>query len=135
MPSPVVGNPRGAFGDSTGKARDHFPFKATAAVASKAVVAVGTTGTTVATAATNGTASLARGVALDAIASGDTGLVATRGVVTAVPVDGAVAAGDILKRSVTTAGRLAATATPAVGETFAVALAASASNTATIFIL
>lgn len=130
----LITNPRGAYGQTTsGRARTEFPFKASAAVAAKAVVAVDTTGKLVATAATDGTASLAIGGAVDAIASGDTGLVVTHGVQTGVPVDGAVAAGASLKRSVTTAGRLAATATPATGEVVAVALAASASNTATVY--
>lgn len=135
MAGTQITNPRGAFGVTSGRPRDVYPFKTTAAVAAKAVVAFDTTGTKVATAATNGTASLARGVALEAAASGDTVQVVTHGLVTAVPVDGAVAAGDVLKRSATTAGSLATTATPAVGETFAIALAASASNTATVWVL
>lgn len=135
MPGTQITNPRGAYGTTTAYARTVDSFKASAAVAAKAVVAVGTTGHTVATAATDGTAALARGVALNAIASGDTGLVVTRGVVAGVPVDGATAAGAILKASGTTAGRLAATATPGVGEAFAVSLVASASNTTTVWIL
>jgi hypothetical protein len=136
MPSTQITNPRGAFGQTTtGYARTVDSFKTTAAVVAKRVVAVGTTGQTVATAATNGTASLAIGVALDAAASGDTVLVATQGVVTGVPVDGATAAGTTLIRSGTTAGSLAASATPALGEAFAISLVASASNTTTVWIL
>ena len=136
MPGTQITNPRGAYGQTTsGYARTVDSFKTTAAVAAKAVVAVGTTGKTVATATTNGVAALAIGVALDAAASGDTVQVATQGVVTGVPVDGATTAGVTLIRSATTAGSLAASATPALGEAFAISLVASASNTTTVWLL
>jgi hypothetical protein len=50
-------------------------------------------------------------------------------------VAGAAAAGALLKRSVTTAGSLAATATPAAGEVIAISLAASASNTCDVWVV
>ena len=132
-----ITNPRGAYGGTVRPAREVDSFKTSAAVAAKAVVAIATDGTyRVATAATNGSASLCVGIVGDtAAASGDQALVVTRGVVKSVPVDGAVSAGDILKRSVTTAGRLAATASPAAGERFAVALAASASNVVDVWVV
>lgn len=129
----AINNPLGAFGYSTSLDQNVTEFKTSAAVASKAVLAIGTDGR-VATAATNGTATLVIGVATEAAASGKAVSVVTCGHVTAVPVDGTVAAGDVLKRSVTTAGRLAATATPGIGEAVAVALAASASNVATVWV-
>jgi hypothetical protein len=88
----------------------------------------------VAHAATNGTASLCLGVALNAISSGGfTGLVIVQGYVSAFP-DGAIAAGDIVKRSVNTAGYVATTATPGVGESIGVAIAASASGRVDIWV-
>lgn len=128
-------NPLGAFGNPVDVDQNVAEFKTSAAVANKAVVSIATDGTyRVATAATNGTASLVRGIAIEAAASGGLVQVATAGLVKSVPVDGAVAAGDILKRSVTTAGRLATTASPAAGEKVAVALAASASNVVDVWV-
>lgn len=133
MPHATIVNPRGTYGDTASFPRNEESFQASAAIAAKAVVSIGTDGR-VATAATDGTASLVVGVAKDAAASGAQVQVVTNGYVAAVPVDGAVAAGGILKRSATTAGRLATTASPAAGEAIAVALAASASNVATVWV-
>lgn len=113
--------------------RNEVPFKTSAAVTGPAVVSIGTSGL-VATAATDGTASLQIGIAVDSIASGAVGGVVIEGIAENVPCDGAVAAGDRLKRSVTTAGRLAATATPAAGEVIAVAINASSSNTVDVWV-
>jgi len=109
------------------------PVLASAAVAAKRVVAFGTNGT-VSTALTNGTASLNLGITVDAIANGSTGDVVVLGIAEDVPCAGAVAAGDLLKASATTAGSVSATATPAAGEVIGVALAASASNTVDVWV-
>lgn len=108
-------------------------FVTSAAVTAKRVVAIGTAGL-VAIAATNGTASLTVGIAQSAIASGQAGLVVTQGIAEDVPCDGTVAAGDLLKRSVTTAGSVSATATPAAGEVIGVAINASSSNTVDVWV-
>ena len=133
----TISNPGGAYGITDLQSTLGylaFPVKASAAITAPAVVALGTDGT-VATAATDGTASLARGVVIEDIASGDTGLMIVGGIAENVPVDGATAAGAVLKRSVTTAGRLAATATPAAGESLAISLAASSSNTTDVWVV
>jgi hypothetical protein len=111
-----------------------FPAEASAAITGPAVVTLSST-LTVATAATDGTASLARGIALESVASGNIAQVVVAGLVENMPVDGATAAGSLLKRSVTTAGRLAATATPVAGEVLAIALAASSSNTTDVWVV
>lgn len=136
MAAKAITNPRGAYGATVSGPQIVESFRTSAAVAKGAVVAISvTTGLpTVATAATDSTASLTVGVALAAAASGDQVQVATYGRVTDVPVDGATAVGAILKRSVTVAGRLAATATPAAGEAIGVSLAASSANTTTVWI-
>lgn len=83
---------------------------------------------------TNGTASLVVGITDEAISSGKTGKVVVAGIKQSVSAAGAVAAGDVLKRSATTAGYVSATATPAVGEALGVALAASASNVVDVWV-
>ncbi len=132
----TIENPADAFGYTdlaTKLVSLEAPFKADAAVTAKSVVAIGTDGN-VATADTNGTASLAIGVASNAISSGKVGNVIVYGVAENVPCAGAVAAGDLLKRSATTAGYVSATATPAVGEVIGVAINASASNTVDVWV-
>lgn len=136
MPDPQISNPLGAFGSTDLQTllwALQAPFKASAAIADKRVVAIGTDGQ-VATAATNGTASLAIGVAQDAIASGAAGLVIVMGIAEDVPAAGGVAAGDLLKRSVTTSGFVSTTATPAAGEVLGVAINASASNVVDVWV-
>lgn len=136
MADKQITNPQGAFGVTDLQQKGwslEAPMNASAAVTAKAVVAVGTTGK-VAIAATNGTASLVVGIARDAIASGNNGEVIVHGFASAVPAAGAVAAGDLLKRSVTTAGSVSATATPAAGEVVGVAIAASASNVVDVWV-
>lgn len=134
MPTAMITNPNLADGYTTLDAPEvTIEKKTSAAVTAKTVVAIGTT-SLVAMAATNGTASLQLGVALRAIGSGKTGTIVTQGVVENVPCDGSVAAGDRLKRSVTTTGSVAATATPAAGEVIGVAIAASASNVCTMYV-
>jgi len=128
-----VGNVFGQTDLQTGLPGFMGEFKTSAAVGAKAVVAIGTDGT-VATIATDGTASLQIGVSLKAAASGKAVPVQLLGIAEDIPCDGAVSAGNLLKRSVTTAGRVQATATPAVGEVIGIAINASASNVVDVWV-
>lgn len=134
--SKIVNNPLGAFGvtDLQSKLPSlEGEFLASAAITAPKVVSISTAGS-VATCATDATASLAVGVAIkDAAASGRAKVV-TYGIAENVPAAGAVAAGDLLKRSVTTAGYVSATATPGVGEAIGVAINASSSNTVDVWV-
>lgn len=131
-----VTNPKGAFGydDLESKLfRLTAEFEASAAITGPAVVAIGTDGK-IAAAATNGTASLSVGIAQRSIASGKIGSVVVLGIAENVPANGAVAAGDLLKRSATTTGAVAATNAPADGEVIGVAINASASNVVDVWV-
>lgn len=108
-------------------------FETSAAVTAKTVVAVGTDGKA-AMAATDSTASLCVGIALHAAASGDLVKVRVFGAVDNVPTTGSLAAGGIIKRSVTTTGSIATTASPAAGEALGFAINASASNVTDVFV-
>ncbi len=124
--SSVITNSNGAFGYTDLKTKlwhNDTPMLASAAVTAGLVVALGTQGK-VAVAATNGTASLVVGVCAGGAASGTTALVTTHGYASGL-AEGTIAAGDILKRSATTTGAVAATATPAAGEAIGVAINAS----------
>lgn len=135
--SKTITNPNGAFGYTDLQTKlPSWPgeFSASAAITGPAVVAIGTDGT-VATAATDGTAALTIGIAVESIASGDTGEVVCMGIAENVPAAGGVTAGALLKRSATTAGYVSATATPAVGEVIGVAINASASNTVDVWVI
>lgn len=129
----IINNPHG-FGDTgVGFPTTEDEFVASAAVTAARLVAINTAGS-VAVAATDGTASLVVGYAPNgATAAGGLVKVKTGGIVENIPAAGAVAAGDIVKRSVTTAGYVSATATPAVGEALGVAINASASNVVDVF--
>jgi len=134
--SKIINNPLGAFGVTD--LQNQLPslegeFKASAAITAPKVVAIGTDGQ-VATAATNGTASLCVGVAIKDATSGGRAKVVYYGIAENVPAAGSVAAGDIVKRSVTTAGYVSATASPAAGEVIGVAINASSSNTVDIWV-
>lgn len=133
MSDRAINNPAGAFGLTADFPQSASPYKTSAAVTAKRVCAVGTTGL-VAVIATDGTAALCIGISRDAIASGATGLIVERGIVTGVAAAGTVAAGDLVKRSVTTAGYVSATATPAAGEVLGFAIAASASNVVDVYV-
>lgn len=131
-------NPAGAYGYTAltdGLATSQSEFRTSTTVTTAlTVVAMGTDGR-VAIAATNGTASLCIGVALETAGAANGIIeVATSGFVGSVPCDGAVAAGDVLIRSGTTAGSVKASATPATGEAIGVAVAASASNVVTMYV-
>lgn len=136
MSGKVIVNPTGAFGATdlmTTAYSQTAPFLTSSTVTGPAVVAIGTDGK-VATAATDGTASLTVGIAVNSIATSSVGLVVIQGIAENVPVNGTVAAGDLLKRSVTTAGRVAATATPAAGEVIGTAINASASGVVDVWV-
>ncbi len=136
MAGKTINNPGGAFGYSdlaTLGYQQTAPMRSSAAIVGPACVSIGTGGL-IATAATDGTASLVVGIAVDSIASSKDGLVVVTGMAENVPCAGAVAAGDLLKRSVTTAGYVSATATPAVGEVVGVAINASSSNTVDVWV-
>src|SRR5215467_816317 len=111
----VVHNPQGAFGYTdlrTQLGAVEMSFKTSAVLTTaRSVVAIGTTGL-VALAATNNTASLCLGIAQGTAASGSDVQVVVLGIAENVPANGAIAAGDVVKRSVTTTGAVAATATP-----------------------
>ena len=133
----TITNTQGVYGYSDLDTRGwqlSMPATTRAAVEGPAVVELDDD-LTVATAATDGTASLARGIVVGSHTANRSVNVVVGGVVADVPVDGAVAKGAVLKRSTTTAGRLQATATPAVGERLAIALAASASNVCDVFVV
>lgn len=135
MADKTITNPAGAFGYTdlrTTLFSVAGQFKASADVAAGAVVSIGTDGS-VATALTDAP-SLAIGIAPAAISSGKTGLVVTYGIAENVPCNGATAAGAVVKASATTAGRVAATATPGVGEAIGISIAASASNTCDVWV-
>lgn len=87
-------------------------------------------------AATDSTATKVIGIATKSGVSGDIIPVVVWGPVESVPISGDATAGAPLKRSVTTSGRVASTATPAVGEYlgFAVAAASAANGTVTVFV-
>lgn len=136
MAGKTIVNPGGAFGYTdlaTLGYQQTAPMRTSAAIVGPAVVAIGTDGT-IATAATNGTASLAIGIAVDSIASGKDGQVVVSGMAENVPAAGAVAAGDLLKRSATTAGYVSATATPVAGEVIGTAINASSANTVDVWV-
>ena len=136
--SKTINNPNGAFGYTdlqNGLWSLEAEFKTSAVIAgAPQCVSIGTTGL-VAESATNGTASLVVGIArANATATGKTVSVIVMGIAENVPCDGAVAAGDLLKRSVTTTGSVAATATPAAGEVIGVAINASSANTVDVWV-
>lgn len=134
--SKTINNPNGAFGYTdlqTKLGSLEMEFTTSAAVTAIQCVSIGTGGL-IAESATDGTASLVVGIAVEAIGSGKSGGVVVLGIAENVPCNGAVAAGDLLKRSVTTTGSVAATATPAIGEVLGVAINASSSNTVDVWV-
>lgn len=130
----TIHNPLGAFGYTTLDQilySSEAEFKAQSAITGPAVVAINTTGN-VATAATNGTAALCLGVAINSPAASEIAKVVIRGLAKAVPICGSVSPGDLLIRATTTAGRLMTSATPAAGETMAVAITTGSAANGTV---
>lgn len=132
-----INNPVGAFGYTDLQTQLHSQeaeFQTAGAIAgAPQCVAINTTGKVIES-ATDSTASLTVGIAVRNAASGDIVGVVVQGIAENVPCDGAVAAGAILKRSVTTTGSVAATATPAAGEAIGFAINASSSNTVDVWV-
>lgn len=129
-------NPQGAFGYSD--TVDKLPqtiheFKAGAAIDAKQVVVLQSAGTVI-EAATDSTASLCVGISNEAAASGGTVSVVVYGICEDVPCDGSVSTSSVLKRSVTTTGSVAATASPATGESIGIGMTASASNLVDVYV-
>lgn len=125
-----IWNPGGAFGyTDVGDLNwsQQIPMKAGADIAAGNVVAL-QTDFTVIKAATDVTAHLVVGQAVAAISSGKVGLIRVHGATDDLVAEGTIGAAAILKRSATTTGAVAATATPAAGEVFAISVAASASG-------
>lgn len=135
MTTGKIHNPNGAFGLPTKDSffREIVEFKTSAAVTAKKAAFLGTDGT-VRNAVSGDTASLVIGIFEGSAASGDIAQVVVKGMVEDVPVDGTVSAGSILKRSGTTDGYCAASASPAAGERLAVARNASVSNVADVWV-
>lgn len=136
MADKALTNPMGAFGYTdltTTSYQLEFQGKASAAITGPVCVSLGTTGE-IATTATDGTAGLCIGIAVQSIASGSVGGVVILGLAENVTAEGTIAAGAIVKRSATTAGAVAATATPGVGEALGVAINASAGGTVDVWV-
>lgn len=139
MPEAEIINPNGAFGYTAfgtnlpSKVESFKNASTNTTIAAKCVVAIDTAGK-ILLAATDNTAALCVGVTLDVVPADGVGKVVVWGAVDNVTCAGAVAAGNVLKRSVTTTGAVSVTATPATGEAFAVAINDSASNVVDIFI-
>lgn len=109
-------------------------MQASAAIAAPRVVVNGTD-SRVATAATDSTPSLIAGINIKAVsAAGAEAHVVTLGLAENVPATGTIAAGDLLIRSVTTAGSVSASATPTTGAVLGRAINASASNTVDVWV-
>lgn len=110
------------------------PFKsgeASATISRGTVVALNTQSNII-TSVTNGAEELVVGIAAEDIAAGEVGLVVIEGMAENAVPDGDIAAGNIVMRSATTAGRVAAATTTAVatvGQTLGVAI--STGNTTT----
>lgn len=134
MADKVLNNPAGAFGYTAKQDKLYqqiAPFKAQTAITGPAVVAINTTGN-VATVATDGTASTCVGICINSPAAGEIAQVVIAGVVDSVPVAGTVSAGQMLIRSVTTAGRVNSSSAPAAGEALGVAIADGSGANGTI---
>lgn len=137
MADTVINNPNSAYGyTNKGDTLGSFGFerKTSAAISAGRVVQQASTGT-ISTALTNGTVATTVGIVPSAIASGGTGRVVTYGPVDSVPCTGAISAGDKVKPSVTTAGSVVVTASPATGECIGYAMTDSASNLTTVFVM
>ncbi len=135
MTTSQLANPNGAFGYTGLQQKGDVncvTVLAGGAIAAKAPVSITSTGTAIAT-ATDGVAII--GVALNAIASGATGLVITCGVAQGVLAGGATTLGTPVIRSATTAGYITSSATPVTGTVVGFALGASASGLSDIWVL
>lgn len=108
-------------------------FKAGGAIAATDVVYLDTNGT-VRKATTADTPALCIGVARNAASTNSVVSVVVYGIAENCVAQGTIAAGDQLIRSATTAGAVAASATPAVGQRIGFAISASASGTVDVWV-
>lgn len=137
MNTGAISNPQGAFG-TTDLVEKFQPMTmelvATADIAARTVVTINTS--LKVTTATTGAAIAGTtiGVTIDAIKSGRVGKVAVFGVVDNVPAQGAITAGSPVIASTSTAGAVAAKATPVANECLGWAITAAASSLVTIFV-
>lgn len=106
-------------------------FEAGGTITAKDVVWLTST-LTVVECATDSAAVKAIGIAVTGGSSGDIVQVVVWGPVEDVPISGTIADAAILKPSATTAGRLASSATPAIGEALAFAIGAGSGANGTI---
>lgn len=133
-------NPSGAYGYSDYQTlignQSMIMRAGGAAITAKSVVQFATTATStgrIVTALTNGTLSAIVGIALEDIPAGGVGQVCMFGAVDQVYLNGSCdTLYTPLKRSATTAGRLASTTTPAAYEMVAIALSTTTATTASI---
>lgn len=137
MGSKTITNPTGAFGYTTLEQQgwnETAPFMvSTAAVAPKQVVQIDPAGTVrVATTTPN---ALQVGITLGSAAVGQVVNVAVQGEVGAVPYTGtAPTAGDVLIVSATTAGRVAVSNTPGLGQSVGMAIGAGVGGVVDVFV-
>jgi hypothetical protein len=131
-----ITNPLGAFGYTDLQTKHNalvWEFKAQSSITGPACVVLNTTGN-VATAATNASTVGVFGICINSPSTNQIARVVVFGIAENVPTNGAVSALDRLKPSATTAGYVAATATPATGEAIGWAISASASNVTDVWV-
>jgi hypothetical protein len=131
-----ITNPLGAFGYTDVQTKMGalvWEFKAQSSITGPACVVLNTTGN-VATAATNASTAAIIGICINSPTTNQVARVVVFGVAENVPTNGSVSALDRLKPSATTAGYVAATATPAANEVIGFAISASASNVTDVWV-
>lgn len=128
----ITSNPGQVYGYDRGV--DTSQYIAAADINGPVLVSIDANGK-VATTATNGAPRLVVGVCLNSPRAGEVASVAKIGqVVKDVPSTGTVNAGDFLTRSSTTAGSVAASATPSVGDVVGVAVTGATNNKVTVYV-
>lgn len=138
MAGKTITNPVGAYGvtglDQTGFQETAQFTVSTAAIAAKQVVQIDTSGTAVRVATTTPN-TLQCGISLTGGAVGQVINVAIQGAVGAVPYTGtAPVAGDVLIQSATTAGRVAVSNTPGLGQSIGIAVGAGAAGVVDVWL-
>jgi hypothetical protein len=136
---PLISNPLGAQGTPAkyNNPQTVVPMRSGGAILAGRVVSLTVaSGALTATSATTAVdTDLCRGVAISAaVGAGEAVQVAVAGYVASVLAQGTINAGDTVGRSGTTAGAVAAVATPTSGAALGVALTAAASNLVDIWI-
>jgi len=138
MGSKTISNPTGAYGYSTldqqGWNETATFVVSTAAVAAKQLVQIDPAGNTVRSATTTPNP-LQVGITQNAAAVGQAVNVIVQGVASAVPYTGtAPAAADVLIASATTAGRVAVSNTPGLGQSVGIAVGAGAGGVVDVWV-